>query len=342
MKIKMINNRWAKKLFEYWYIMLGAGLVIVLIGYVSYLVALDRVALSVDGQTYLWKTTGSTVAEVLKEKKVTLKQGDLVEPGVKTKIREGSYIDVIRAFPIKIKAGGKIREYFTVALPVKTVLRNAGVKFEEEDKVKPGLNVVVKPDQTIKVIDVSSKVITKEVVLKPGTEYKKDKNLERGVEEVVRQGKEGLAQRQIKIIYEDGREVNRYWIAEKILKRTVTAIIALGIKPVIRTLQTSRGSFRYVEMKVMVATAYYPGPECCGKYAVYGETYTGKKAGFGLVAVDPRVIPLGTKLYIEGYGKAEAADIGSAIKKNRIDLCYETYLEAAMYGTKKIKVYILE
>ena len=59
--------------------------------------------------------------------------------------------------------------------------------------------------------------------------------------------------------------------------------------------------------KKMVATAYYPGPESCGKYAVYGETYTGKKAGFGYVAVDPKVIKLGTKLYIEGYGKAEAA-----------------------------------
>jgi uncharacterized protein YabE (DUF348 family) len=340
MKIKVINGR-ENRLIKYAYIC-GAGLVIAVIGYVVYLVALDRVALCVDGRTYLWRTTGSTVAEVLKEKKVILNEGDLVEPGLKTPIKEGSYIDVIRAFPVTIKAGGKINRFFTAALPVKAVLKRAGVKLDEEDKVKPGPNVLVKPDQTITVIDISSKVISKQVVLNPGTEYRKDKNLERGVEEVVRHGKEGLAERQIKIVYQDGREVNRYRIAQKILKPAVTAIIALGIKPVIRTLETSRGSFRYVEMKVMVATAYYPGPECCGKYAVYGETFTGKKAGFGLVAVDPRVIPLGTKLYIEGYGKAEAADIGSAIKKNRIDLCYETYKEAALYGTKKIKVYILE
>jgi 3D (Asp-Asp-Asp) domain-containing protein len=93
---------------------------------------------------------------------------------------------------------------------------------------------------------------------------------------------------------------------------------------------------------VMEATAYYPGPESCGIYARNGRTYTGKKAGFGTVAVDKRVIPLGTKLYIEGYGYAEATDIGGAIKGNRIDLCFETYREAEMFGRRKVKVYILE
>ncbi len=101
-------------------------------------------------------------------------------------------------------------------------------------------------------------------------------------------------------------------------------------------------SYSYKEMRLMEATAYYPGPECTGKYSKYGRTYTGKKARYGLVAVDPKVIPLGTELFIEGYGKAEAADIGGAIKGNKIDLCFTTYAEAKKYGRKKIKVYILK
>jgi 3D (Asp-Asp-Asp) domain-containing protein len=114
----------------------------------------------------------------------------------------------------------------------------------------------------------------------------------------------------------------------------------LKIKHNTKNLKKGQYLYRYNDIRVMDATAYYPGPECTGKYSYYGRTYTGKKADYGLVAVDPRVIPLGTKLYIEGYGYAEAADIGGAIKGNRIDLCFQTYREAKRFGRKKVKVYI--
>ena len=62
----------------------------------------------------------------------------------------------------------------------------------------------------------------------------------------------------------------------------------------------------------------------------------------GVVAVDPSVIPLGTRLYIPGYGMAVAADTGGAIVGDRIDLCMESYGEAMDFGRRTIKVYILE
>ena len=65
------------------------------------------------------------------------------------------------------------------------------------------------------------------------------------------------------------------------------------------------------------------------------------KAEPGVVAVDPNVIPLRTKLYVEGYGFAIAADVGGAIKGNRIDLFFNTIDECMNYGRKKVKVYIL-
>ena len=63
----------------------------------------------------------------------------------------------------------------------------------------------------------------------------------------------------------------------------------------------------------MVATAYDPGPGSCGKYAD-GITCSGKRAGYGIAAVDPTIIPLGSKLYIEGYGYAIAADVGIDVR----------------------------
>ena len=115
----------------------------------------------------------------------------------------------------------------------------------------------------------------------------------------------------------------------------------IKVLPIARLIQTGRGIFLYRSARIMEATAYYPGPECTGKYST-GITFTGKKATRGIVAVDPKVIALGSMLYIEGYGHAEAADTGSAIRGNRIDLCFLTYREAKAYGRKNVKVYILE
>ncbi|MDD6164390.1 MAG: 3D domain-containing protein, partial [Anaerovibrio slackiae] len=60
-----------------------------------------------------------------------------------------------------------------------------------------------------------------------------------------------------------------------------------------------------------------------------------------IVAVDPDVIPLGTKVYIPGYGTAVAADTGGAIRGNKIDLCMESYGEAINFGRRSVEVYIL-
>jgi len=91
----------------------------------------------------------------------------------------------------------------------------------------------------------------------------------------------------------------------------------------------------------MVATAYYPGPESTGKSAD-GITATGMRAGHGVVAVDPRVIPLGTRLYIPGYGLAVAGDVGGAIKGLRIDLGFSTLREALHFGRRRVTVYVLD
>lgn len=92
----------------------------------------------------------------------------------------------------------------------------------------------------------------------------------------------------------------------------------------------------------MVATAYYAHGRGGNDINGNGITAIGLRARKGIVAVDPRVIPLGTKLYIPGYGEALAADTGGWIKGNRIDLCFETMPECYRYGRRKIKIYLVE
>lgn len=125
-----------------------------------------------------------------------------------------------------------------------------------------------------------------------------------------------------------------------VVKKSQTAISRHGRWSDYRRWKLSfRGGVGYPSMN-MEATAYDPGPISCGPNA-NGYTATGMKAGYGVVAVDPRVIPLGTKVYVEGYGYAIAADIGGAIKGNRIDLCYNTYQEAIRFGRRMVRVYLL-
>jgi 3D (Asp-Asp-Asp) domain-containing protein len=87
----------------------------------------------------------------------------------------------------------------------------------------------------------------------------------------------------------------------------------------------------------MTATAYTP---YCGK-GCSGITALGRQAGYGIVAVDPRVIPLRTRLFIPGYGTAIAGDTGRAIKGSRIDLGFNSYTDAMRFGRREIIVYVL-
>lgn len=96
----------------------------------------------------------------------------------------------------------------------------------------------------------------------------------------------------------------------------------------------------YKQELLMSATAYDDCWQCNGSWT--GQpSYIGLPLQTGVVAVDPNVIPLGTKLWIEGYGEAVAADVGGAIKGNRIDLFYPDHTSASNYGIQKIKVYVL-
>ena len=94
---------------------------------------------------------------------------------------------------------------------------------------------------------------------------------------------------------------------------------------------------------LMTATAYYPGSECTHPFDD-GLTAIGDIAGKGCIAIDDRFGPLkmGQRVFIEGYGYGKCNDRGSAIKKWKIDLCFDTLKEAKEWGVKLVKVYILE
>ena len=152
----------------------------------------------------------------------------------------------------------------------------------------------------------------------------------------------------IKKVFENGKLVSEGIVGEEIIEEPTPKITEKGTKNIVAC---SRGKIRYKKVITMIATAYDNSYKSCGKNQgdkYYGITASGTKARVGAVAVDPRVIPLGTKLYVESldgtkdYGFCIAEDTGGAIKSNKIDLFFNTSSEVRNFGRRKVKVYILD
>jgi 3D (Asp-Asp-Asp) domain-containing protein len=294
-----------------------------------------------DEVMVLAATPALTVGDVLKQAGVELRDSDKVTPQVSERVRGRSVITVTRAVPIELTVDGSKVALRSTGPMVKHVLAESGILLRPEDKVNPGMEAGLTPGMSIKVTRVTSEVVVRQVRVPYRTEEKPDSGMDRGEAEVIRRGVEGLREEKVRVTYEDGRVVNETVLSSKVLREAVSKVVKVGTRNPVRTLLTSRGTFRYREVKTMTATAYEPGPTSCGKWAD-GYTAIGLKAVPGIAAVDPKVIPLRTKLYVEGYGPAIAGDVGGAIKGNRIDLLFETVEEALRYGRRKVKVYILE
>jgi 3D (Asp-Asp-Asp) domain-containing protein len=180
------------------------------------------------------------------------------------------------------------------------------------------------------------------------TKVVKNDNQFEGYEKVIQSGSDGMKKSVYQETYLDGELISKNLEEEIVYKEPVDKIIEIGTK---KHLVTSRGGFRYSNELVLTATAYDLSYESTGKNPgdpEYGITASGTKAQPGTVAVDPRVIPLGTKLYVASidgspdYGFATAEDTGGAIKGNKIDLFMESGTDCYNFGRRQVKVYILD
>jgi len=259
-----------------------------------------------------------------------------------------NYQDGASKITVTVVAGKEVpRTIKTKSCLVSEVLDEMGIKITGDDRVIPSPNTQLQDNMTIEVVFVDQKIFTEKAVLDFPTSGREDPSMPAGSKIIVQYGKEGIVENTIRIWYKNGEETSRGIISQKIIVPPVEEIAIIGTKNNMDAgLMASRGlsvssKFAIVDIIEMEASAYEPGPISCGPYAD-GYTYTGIKAGFGVAAVDPSFIPLGTPLYIEGYGYAIAADRGSAIVYNRIDLCFDTYQEAIMFGRRQVTVYILQ
>jgi len=292
------------------------------------------VTINDDGQVKTLYTTASSIKGMLEEANISLRQEDNVEPSLDQSIYPGLSVKINRAIPIKLIADGNTKDIYTTEQSVEQVLADAGIKLDAKDKVQPALNSNIKSGMTIENIRVNETYENVEAEVPYKTIIRNNNNMAQGQQKVVQNGQNGRMQRKILITYENGKEVSRKVVSETITVQPQNKIVERGT---IRNFVTSRGDYiRYSRVLTMTATAYTAGED-----GVDNTTCTGQRARRGVVAVDPNVIPLGTRLYVEGYGFAVAADVGGAIKGNKIDLYMDTLSQTRNFGRRTVKVYIL-
>jgi len=244
----------------------------------------------------------------------------------------------------------------------KNYFNHNGYALSGEDYIRQSFNNETNT-LTFEIVRVTTDSVKETEVIKKSSITTYNSALEKGTSKVIREGNDGSKTSTYTVRYENGIETSRVLTSEIIDVKPVDEIIEQGTKVVTvfnktgssvtgSTITTSGGKeLTFKNVITVSATAYDLSYESCGKNPGdrgYGITASGMRAQYGVVAVDPRVIPLGTRLYIEAadgswvYGEAIAGDTGGAIKGNKVDLFFNSRSECLSFGRRTAKIYILD
>ena len=250
------------------------------------------------------------------------------------------YID--RAVFVTVEADGQKVSYKTAKGTVKDVVAAGGIEIGDADIVTPSRFTSVDGNINVVIERVSTKTVTETETIKHDTKKVKDSSMYEGETEVKTKGENGKKEHTYTVTYVDGKETSRTLVSTEVVKEAVTEVVHVGTKIKSSFKASANAPKTYKKVLTMRASAYTYGND--------GGNYTclGQPTRRGIVAVDPDVIPLGSKLYIEStdgkyiYGEAVAGDTGGAIKGNKIDLFVESASECRAFGRRNVVVYILD
>ncbi|MBE1556193.1 G5 and 3D domain-containing protein [Sporosarcina limicola] len=311
-----------------------------------------QVAINVDKETTSVWTTDSKVEHVLAEAGITITEHDEVSPALHEQLGEGDGITVQKAFEVTLDDGGKEKKVWSTSTTVAGLLKRENIQLNEDDRLEGHTEELVMPNSVLKVVRVEK---VTDVVEKPANfevETRDDPKLLKGREKVVQQGKKGTISRKFEVVKENGKEVSRELVEEKTITKAENKIVAVGSKVVIASVPKANSSRVAVSRSTsaapeggkefyVTATAYTPYCNGCSGTTAAGIDIR-SNPNIKVIAVDPRVIPLGTKVWVEGYGYAIAGDTGGAIKGMKIDLLYPTKEAAYKFGRRQVKMKVID
>lgn len=322
--------------------------------------------------------------EVLTEAGIELEEEDTYETGYADGMNQ---ITVRRMQMVTVINRGAQSVIGTYGETAGSLLASMGITPGTGDTLSCSSETQTYDGMTIELVHTETRIEEEDTTVPYPVNYYEDPDLEPGAEIVLVAGQNGLTHVKSEVTYRNGKEVSRVIVQETVKTKPVTQLVIRGVDRTImeqpadpepaeqaapaassgtasgssssgssssggsrydgsaetsgNVIMTSSGeSYTYVDVMTCSATAY-----TCEGYV--GHTYSGTLARVGAIAVDPTVIPLGTKMYVVSndgqyvYGYCVAEDIGGGIKGNKIDLYFDTYAECWDFGVRMCTVYIL-
>ncbi len=310
---------------------------VLLLGMLAAEMQKKEIVIYADGETYGVRTYARTAEDVLALAGIVLEPYDEVVTDRGEGLEDGDSLTVLRAFDVTVYADGAEYRCRTAPCTAEEAVRAAGVYLSRLDEVDLGRDEVLTEACALRVTRVRESYETVVESVPYSTQRIDDNTLRSGLTRLVQSGVSGKRDAVYRVVFRDGEEVSRELIASKTVKEPQTRIVATGTRVEESSRETSSSSrsesLSGAKSFTVSATAYtHTG----------NRTRTGTWPKVGTIAVDPRVIPLGTRLYVEGYGYGVAEDTGGAIKGNKIDLFMETTSACYNWGRRSVTVYILD
>lgn len=283
-------------------------------------------------------TTADTVAELLKGLKIVVHEHDKITPKPRMPIKNMMKINLRSAHHLTLVDGGNQREVWSTSTTVADFLKQQGIRLNVLDRVEPSLEETVKENGRITIIRVEKVTDVVEEPIKFAVVTHQDASLNKGKTVIITEGRQGINSKKYEVTLVNGREVARYLISDMVVRNKQDKVVAVGTKVLAN--QVSRGQMSSGRDIYVRATAYTASCNgCSGRTATGINLYADPNAK--VIAVDPRIIPLGSRVYVEGYGYATAADTGGAIKGYSIDVFFSSIADAYQWGARNVKITVL-
>ena len=295
-----------------------------------------EITVSDDGEVKQAFVYSKTVEDALKEAGIKVSEFDDLSLDLNANLKKEKHIEIKRAREVILSVNGSEEKIHTTLGTVSEVIKAKGVITDDNSLLVTPEETVITNGLKIEIVPKVYEEITETVAIPFETTKKANYNMESGNTRVSKAGADGEKQVTYRVLKHNGEILEKEVLSEKVTKKPVNKVVEYGV---IAAVQTSRGGeVRSKRVLNCRATAY------CLK----GRTASGVQSQRGVVAVDPSVIPMGSRLYIESadgsftYGYAVAGDTGGSIKGNRIDLYMDTKSECMSFGVRNVKVYVLE
>ncbi len=287
-----------------------------------------QVVVIADGQAIELRTDAQSPEDIIDAAGITLNEGDSWRF---RNMRYGSVIEVLRARAFTLVVGETETEYRSSAETVGEALRALGIRFGR-GRVYPHSRARLEEGMRVYVIGSDERLRFGEADVAFPTEYLEEQSMEYGTERVEAEGQNGRARVISRVSRKNSGETRE--LGREVIQQPTSRVVRKGMA---NSVKTPEGYKRYTKKMTVEASAY-----TINEGSGTGLTSIGLVPREGIVAVDPRVIPYYTKMYVPGYGLAMAGDTGGAIVGNRVDLFMDDWNEAIRWGRRNIEIYILE